>query len=63
MVKNGGALDLGLRMAFPPTNLVVGPRGTAVLSTELVQGLESNVQLGRARGLGKVCYHKVWLCQ
>lgn len=33
-----------------------------MMSTELVQGLETNVQLGRVRILGKICYHKVLLC-
>lgn len=34
-----------------------------MLSTEIVQGLETNVQLGRAGILGEVCHHKVRLCQ
>lgn len=43
--------------------LIVGPRRPTMLSTEAVQGLEANVQLTRARKLGKIRYHKVWLRQ
>ena len=56
--SNGRALVQGPRPACSPTYLTVGPRGPAMLSTELVQGLETNVQLGRARTLGKICYHR-----
>lgn len=34
-----------------------------MLGTEVVQGLEANVQLTSTRILGKIRYHKVWLCQ
>ena len=34
-----------------------------MLSTELVQGLEANVQLGGAGKLGEVRHHEVRLCQ
>ena len=50
-------------LARPLTHLIAGPRWPAMLSTELVQGLEANVQLGRARKLGEVRHHKVRFCQ
>ena len=50
-------------LAHPYTHLIVGPRGLAVLSTELVQSLESNMQLSRAGILGKVRHHKLGLYQ
>lgn len=50
-------------LAQSPTHLIVGPRGLAMLSTKLVQGLEANMQLGRAGILGEVRHHKVGLYQ
>lgn len=50
-------------LARLPTHLIAGPRWPAMLSTEVVQGLEANVQLGRVRKLGEVRHHKVRFCQ
>jgi hypothetical protein len=48
---------------FPLIYLIMGPRRPAVLSTELMQGLEANVELSRMTALSKICDHKLWLCQ
>lgn len=49
----------GFLAAFPLTHLIMGLRKPAVLSTELMQGLEANVQLSRATTLSKISYHKI----
>lgn len=61
--RAGEALGQRCWLACPLIYLIVGPRGPAMLSTEVVQGLEANVQLTWARILGKIRNHKVWLCQ